>query len=170
MEPPTRHIDDLELPEWFGKRRPTIWPEHVSLLDVDCFEIRPARCVLATTRHRLHGTMHYSTGIFVLFDDCYWLLQLEIEEREDVDEREGAVAQRILKGNAAANAAIDIFDPYDRQWDGIVPVEDDPLTRMRLLVTRLRDSIRLNGGLAALEPFAPGGRDRRLGDPHPSPG
>ena len=41
----------------------------------------------------------------------------------DVGQREGAVAQRILKGNAAANAAIDIFDPYDRQWDGM-PVEE----------------------------------------------
>jgi hypothetical protein len=40
-----------------------------------------------------------------------------------VGQREGAVAQRILKGNAAANAAIDIFDPYDRQWDGM-PVEE----------------------------------------------
>jgi len=170
---PTRHIGALELPEWFGRHRPTIWPEHILLLEVDCFEIGPARCVLATTRHRLQGTIHYSTGIFVLFNDCYWLLQLEVEEREDVGEREGAVAQRILDRNAAANTPIDFFDPYDRQWDGIVPIEDDPLTRIRLLVTRLRDSIRLDGGLAALEPFAPGGpagRGRRGGDPHPSPG
>ena len=104
-----------------------------------------------------------------MFNQCYWLLQLEVEEGDDVGEREGAVAQRILNRNAAADTPIDLFDPYDRQWDGIVPIVDDPLTRMRLLVTRLRDSIRLNGGLAALEPFAPGGRGRRGGDPHPGP-
>jgi TPR repeat protein len=169
VQSPTRPIDGLDLPEWFGRHRPTVWPEHILLLDVDCFEIGPARCVLATTRHRLHETIHYSTGIFVLFNQCYWLLQLQVEEGDDVGEREGAVAQRILNRNAAADTPIDLFDPYDRQWDGIVPIEDDPLTRMRVLVTRLRDSIRLNGGLAALEPFAPGGRGRRGGDPHPGP-
>ena len=79
------------------------------------------------------------------------------------------MAQRILNRQAAADTPIDLFDPYDRQWDGIVPIEDDPLTRMRLLVARLRDSIRLHGGLAALEPFAVGGHGRRGGDPHPGP-
>ena len=73
----------------------------------------------ATTRHRLHETIHYSTGIFVLFNQCYWLLQLEVEEGEDVGEREGAVAQRILNRQAAADTPIDLLDPCThRQWDG----------------------------------------------------
>ena len=49
VQSPTRPIDGLDLPEWFGRHRPTVWPEHILLLDVDCFEIGPARCVLATT-------------------------------------------------------------------------------------------------------------------------
>jgi TPR repeat protein len=157
VETPNQNIDDLDLPEWFGRHRPTELPELITLLEVVCFEIAPARCVEAMTRHRLHGVIHYSTGIFILFSECFWLLQLEVDELEAVGEREGAVAHRILDRHVTAGSPIDDFDPYDRQWDGIVPIDHDPLTRMRLLVPRLRDSIRLGGRLSGLAPFAPDG-------------
>jgi hypothetical protein len=156
LESPSVTIEELELPDWFGRNRPTVSPELINLLEVACFEIPPARCVLAMTRHRLHGAVHYSTGIFLLFGDCFWLLQLDVEERAGVGAREGAVAHRILGRNAAAATPLDLFDPYDRQWDGIVAIEEDPLTRLRLLVTRLRDSISLHERLDGLQPFAPG--------------
>ena len=120
---PTCPIDELELPEWFGRHRPTVWPEHILLLDVDCFEIGPARCVLATTHSG--STRRFTTPpeSSSCSNQCYWLLQLEVEEGDDVGEPEGAVAQRILNRTASADSPIDIFDPYDRQWDGIVPIE-----------------------------------------------
>jgi Flp pilus assembly protein TadD len=157
VESPIQDIDELDLPEWFGRHRPTEFPELITLLEVVCFELAPARCVEAVTRHRLHGVIHYSTGIFILFSECFWLLQLEVDELESVGEREGAVAHRILDRQVVAGSPLDTFDPYERQWDGIVPIDRDPLTRMRLLVPRLRDSIRLGGRLSGLVPFAPAG-------------
>jgi Flp pilus assembly protein TadD len=154
MESPSLSIDDLDLPEWFGRHRPLELPEHIRLLEIECFEIRPAQCVLAMTRHRMHGVIHYSAGLFILFRDCFWLLQLEVVEQDAVGEREGAVAHRILERHEAAESPIDAFDPYDRQWDGMVPIEDDPLTRMRLLALELRESIALGPRLLGLEPFA----------------
>jgi hypothetical protein len=47
------------------------------------------------------------------------------------------------------------FDPYDRKWDGFVALEDDPLTRMRVLVAQLRASIMLGTNLLKLEPLVP---------------
>jgi TPR repeat protein len=157
MESPTQNIEDLDLPEWFGRHRPTQAPELIKLLEIECFEIQPAQCVLAMTRHRMRGVIHYSAGLFILFRQCFWLLQLQVEEHEALGEREGAVAHRILDRNVTAASPIEDFNPYDRQWDGIVPIEDDPLTRMRLLVARLRKSITLGDHLAELEPFAPTG-------------
>jgi Flp pilus assembly protein TadD len=157
VDSPTQDIDAIDLPEWFGRHRPTEFPELISLLEVECFALAPARCVQAMTRHRLHGVIHYSTGIFILFSECFWLLQLEVDELEAVGEREGAVAHRILDRHLGGASPIGTFDPYDRQWDGLVPVEHDPLTRMRLLVPRLRDSITLGGRLSGLVPFAPSG-------------
>jgi hypothetical protein len=57
------------------------------------------------------------------------------------------------KSNESADSMIEEFDPYHRQWDGIIPVKDDPLTRMRLLVSRLRNSIEFRNDVNDLETF-----------------
>ncbi len=85
------------------------------------------------------------------------MLWLELEEDELVGEREGAVARHILELNAA-EALIKEFNPYERRWDGLVALEDDPLTRMRVLVVELRASIMLGNELAELERFTPEGK------------
>jgi len=61
------------------------------------------------------------------------MLQLEIEEDADLGEREGAVARRILDENLGEEFPTIDFNPYERRWDGMLPIEDDPLTRLRLL-------------------------------------
>jgi Flp pilus assembly protein TadD len=154
---PGLSVDRLDVTDWIWSHVPRRIPEQISLLETACFEIPPARCVLAVTRHRLQGSVHYTTGLFVLFSTCFWLLKLSVEEHENVGEREGAVARRILERSAGAEIPGDDFDPYDRQWDGIVPIEDDPLTRMRMLVDRLRSSICFAGPVAGFDPFAPTG-------------
>src|SRR6202035_1200704 len=58
IEAPSFTIEDLDLPEWFGKLSTDV-PEQISLLDVECFEIQPAQCVLAMQRHRIHSNVHY---------------------------------------------------------------------------------------------------------------
>jgi TPR repeat protein len=152
---PGARLDELTLPDWIWSHVPTEIPEQISMLEIACFEVRSARCVLAVSRHRLHGTVRYSAGLFVLFGSCFWLLKLSIEEHEIVGEREGAVARQFLERSLASEFPLGEFDPYDRRWDGIVPIEDDPLTRMRILVDQLRESITFGDRVAGLEPFAP---------------
>jgi hypothetical protein len=150
---PTFRLDDLpqDIREWL----PAGLPEQVSLLEMELFEIGPAKCVLATTRPRVNDEVHYMGSLTILFAECFWSLTVDIEEDELlVGEREGAVVRSILEGSTTAESSADEFDPYDRRWDGLVPLEHDPLTRVRLLMGRLRDSIQLGEELLELEPFA----------------
>jgi hypothetical protein len=151
VESPSFDIEEFELPEWLGTAT-TILPEQTNLLEIECFAIEPAKCVAMTVRRRIHGKVHYGSTIFLLFDECSWMLQLEIEEDANLGEREGAVARHILDGNLSV--PIVDFNPYERRWDGMVPIEHDPLTRLRLLVTSLCDSIQLVDRVALLTPFS----------------
>lgn len=47
------------------------------------------------------------------------------------------------------------FNPYEQKWDGIIPIENDPLTRLRVLVRQLKESMTLGGNLVELDPFLP---------------
>ena len=154
MKSPTFRLEDV--PEQIRRFAPKELPEQVSLLEIELFEIQTAKCVQIANRHRSHGHVHYSAAITVLFAECFWNFALEIDEDEVlVGAREGAVAQRIMERTTTLESSTDEFDPYDRQWDGIVPLENYPLTRIRLLVARLRNSIQLRSEVLNLEPFAP---------------
>jgi hypothetical protein len=110
--------------------------------------------VLIETRHRAQGHVHYSTTVSVLFAECFWSLGLEVHDDDPlVGEREGAVACHILDGATTLETPVIDLSPYDRKWDGIVPLEHDPLARMRELVARLRDSITLNREVLGFKPF-----------------
>ncbi len=140
VDAPSFRIDELLLEE-LQKYVPKEIPEQNSLLEIDVFAVDPAKCIVVTTRHRTHDKVHYASGVVVLFAECFWTLGLEMTEDEPVGEREGAVARRILEGGAVAEVLAGEFDPYDRRWDGLVPLEHDPLSRLRVLATRLRESI-----------------------------
>ena len=79
-------------------------------------------------------------------------LGIEVEEDQIVGEREGGVARQLLEGSVE-EGLLKEFDPYSRKWDGLVALEDGPLTRMRVLVAQLRASIMLGTNLLELEPF-----------------
>ncbi len=113
-----------------GTSRPVL-----SVLEVDCFDIPPAKCVMTEARYRIHDRVNYSAKILILFAECFWVLGLEQEEGEVIGEREGAVARHILQENAGAALSME-FDPYERRWDGLLALENDPLTRMRVLVAK----------------------------------
>ena len=155
LESPSFSLEE-DIPEQLRRYFPAELPEQVSPLEIECFEILPAKCVLIENRHRIHDHVHYSTGIMILFADRIWALGLEVEEDQIVGEREGAVARHLLEGNVE-EALGEEFNPYDRRWDGLVALEDDPLTRMRVLVAQLRASITLGNTLLDLEPFEPSG-------------
>ncbi len=132
------------------------FPEDVRIVDLELFQVPPAKCVLMINRHRSHGSVHYSAGFLILFAECFWGLMLELEENDDVGIREGAVARAHLE-LPPEEVVETTFDPYDRKWDGIVPLENDPLARLRILASRLRDSINLHGAALDLAPFSPEG-------------
>lgn len=135
--------------------RTSEFPQQTALLDVESFEVVPAKCVVMENRHRSHERVHYSTGMMILFAACFWVIAVDVEEEKaTVGERESSVARYLLESGAAEDSP-GTFNPYDRRWDGLVPIEHDPLTRMRLLTARLRTSIRLGAGTSQLEPFAP---------------
>ena len=144
-----------DLPESFQPYLPAELPEQVSLLGLDLFEVSSAKCVAMTTRHRAHGHVHYAAGIMVLFAECFWLVGIELEEGPVVGEREGAVARAVLDEGPSGSGLLPSFDPYETRWDGIVPLEDDPLARLRILLARLRASITLGDAMADLPPFVP---------------
>jgi len=148
---PTFQRDDL--PDAVQKYVPTELPEQTSLLDVDVFEVGPAKCTQMISRHRDHGEVHYASSISVMFAECFWVLGIELIEGAAVGEREGAVARSVLE--AGPDTTLPEFDPYDRKWDGMIPIEDDPLTRLRVLTQQLRDSITLGDNLSGLDPFVP---------------
>ena len=144
-----------DLPESLQPYLPDELPEQVSLLDLDLFEVSWAKCVQMVTRHRTYGHVHYASGVMVLFAECFWMVGIELVESEFVGEREGAVANALLAESLPGSGQLPAFDPYERRWDGIVPLEDDPLARLRILVNRLQESLALGGALSDLPPFVP---------------
>jgi hypothetical protein len=155
-ESPDFSLEELQRrPEWSGPLWSVIYPEQLEVLDVETFALHQAKCVLLTTRQRVHDKVLYSTGIFILFKQCFWVLRIDVYEEGPSGEREGAVAHHILDGSTAQSPTAP-FDPYDPQWDGIVPIEHDPLVRVRLLARRLKESIDVSGIGSQMEVFAPG--------------
>jgi len=51
------------------------------------------------------------------------------------------VARAVLAASDGVDVIGTTFNPYEQKWDGIVPIEIDPLTRVRFLVKELRSSI-----------------------------
>jgi TPR repeat protein len=125
----------------------------ITVLDVECFEVGPAKCILHVFRRFRAAGAAYVAGIMVLFAECCWVLSIELGEGSEIGKREGEVARHVMEGLESPSGAE--LDPYDGRWDGIVALEDDPLTRTRLLADRLRDSIQLSGRVAELAPFVP---------------
>jgi hypothetical protein len=83
------------------------------------------------------------------------MLGLEIKEEEDVGKREGAIAKVMLDSIVNGVEVIGNFDPYESKWDGLLPIEEDPLTRVRLLSAQLRRSILFKEKTQLLEVFEP---------------
>ena len=72
----------------------------------------------------------------------------------EVGEREGAVARKIMD-DAVDPVPLSEFDPNESKWDGIVPLEKDPLSHLRILASRLTESINLYTEVACQAPFIP---------------
>jgi hypothetical protein len=155
LESPSFDARNFELPDELSYIDPSMLPSQMSPLEVDCFLIEGAKCVFVLTRHRASDTVGYTAMIFILFDVCFWLLAIEMDERDYVGKREGAVARIVLDSIEPDDVSGATFDPYDRTWDGLLLIENDPLTQIRSLADALRESIRLSESIVQLAPFNP---------------
>ena len=108
---PTFRLEDFWVPEGAEGTSPAK-AQQMTLLDFECFEIPPAKIVLAMSRHRMHDTGFFATSITVLFNRRFWVIQLELEEHELVGEHEGAVVRHLLDEPPKFEDADREFDPY----------------------------------------------------------
>jgi hypothetical protein len=147
-------VADLEVPEQFGKFDLTMIGQ-TSLLEVESFKVGHAKCIGVLTRHRSEEEIHFAFATFVIFQDRFWMLGIELVDEALAGKREGEVARLLLDQIEPVEVSEQKFDPYERKWDGLIPIEDDPLTRIHILSLELRNSIRLGEPTHSLEPFVP---------------
>ena len=146
--------DLVEEGSYYGFDVPRVLPTQALLIDCTVYPIDEVPCVEMVLRTRISSAVHFTSNTFVLFANSFWVLQIDVREQEPIGEREGSVAHVVLETRATPDTAL-TFDPYDKQWDGLVPVESDPLTRLRSLSMRLRKSISLGDQALCLERFDP---------------
>jgi hypothetical protein len=155
LQSPSFDIASLDLEEYLGKINSASMPSQVTLIELDCFLHEGVKCVSSISRHRMKGHVHFLSSTLALFKSCFYLIGIEVEEGEEVGEREGAVAQLALTTSNGGELDEVSFDPYDRRWDGLIPIDKDPLARLRILATHLRRSIHFGEYTASMEPFDP---------------
>lgn len=153
VESKTFSVGNLEGMEELQRCFPNQLPDQTSLLDVEVFAVSRARCIATTTRNRFQDVVVYTTTTMVLFEKCFWLLTLEIKENQLVGEREGAVIRYLLQNVKSLDEREPMFDPYDRKWDGLIPLKQDPLSQLRVIGLQLRNSISLSNLTDDLEPY-----------------
>ncbi len=150
-------LDDLlEDSARYGLQIPNALPTQQLLLDCTVYPRGEARCIEVVMRSRTNGDVHFTSSTFVTFATSFWVLQLDVREEDPIGEREGAAARAMLEARPDLPAGELEFDPYDPQWDGVVPVESDPLTRLRSLTAQLRQSITIGEEALGLDRFDPG--------------
>jgi TPR repeat protein len=140
---PTFDSNQLDIPEEFGLVNIDAMPKQVSLLDVGRFKISGANCLAIVSRHRMHDAVHYSSATLICLPVCTWILTIELEEAELVGAREAAVARLEMDDGDLLLSQIDGSDPYDPKWDGLIALNDDPLTSILKMTSVLRQSIAL---------------------------
>jgi TPR repeat protein len=129
--------------------------EQTTLLEIECFEIDGVKALSSLSRVRKRGEVHYGALLMLLFAPCFWTFLVDLEELAPVGAREGAVVRALLDGDDLAEVPEVDFDPYERRWDGLLPIEADPLSRLRILARELRDSITISEEAKRLAPFSP---------------
>ena len=148
---PSFDVGDLEIPEEFGKLDTEHFPKQSSLLELERFELNNAKCLFTITRHRMQEVIHYASATMICFAECFWLLGIELDEQELVGAREAAVARFEIDARDSGLPESGGSDPYDSKWDGLIPIEDDPLTRIRQLTKILLKSLALGETARRLE-------------------
>jgi len=139
---------DLELSEPLAKLHPAVL-EHIKLLELEFFEIPPAKCVLTMMRGQAQGHNLYSTNIQVLFAERFWGIELAMKHDADsVEAGEDAIGSAKSNDSPKLDSGVDLSEGPCGETS-----EQDPVTHMRLLAQRLRDSITFEPEVLSLKPF-----------------
>ena len=125
-----------------------------SLIDVGVTSIQGVPTVAVTSRQGYEGKFRFGTTLMVSFKTCFWTLRIEVEETDPIGEREGAVFRSVLEQSSTIDDPAVVVDPYDRRWDGLIPLESDPLSRLRVLVGGIISSMQFGPMVSQLEPFS----------------
>jgi hypothetical protein len=123
------------------------------LIAVGVTSIQGVPTVAVTSRQGYEGKFRFGTTLMVLFKTCFWTLRIEVEESDPIGEREGAVFRSVLDQSSKMVDPAAVVDPYDRRWDGLIPLESDPLSRLRVLVGGIISSLQFGPMVSQLEPF-----------------
>jgi hypothetical protein len=130
--------DDNKLDKYFHSQI-----EKLYLLDFEYSEMDVARIIRLTTRQWTVNKISFETSIFVFAEAATWMIKVGILEMGHVGDREGAVAAKFLQGAQDIRVLESFFNPYEAKWDGILPIEHDPLTRVRFHSGLVMKSLRL---------------------------
>ena len=129
--------------------------QELTPLDVECFLIGNAKCVHVLTRHRVSDVVGYSATIFLLFSDRFWTVGIGVNDPDFAGERE----ERLLGSCSISSNWVTLRTRrlilMTRHGIGIIPRENDALSKIRKLASGLRESIVLGAEVLNLEPFQP---------------
>lgn len=125
------------------------------LVDVAVYSYRSATITMATIRS-VQG-MHpiYFSSVHILFANRFWVLRVEIIDDEHHNERELAALDSTLALSDDITALEESPPLYSRYFDGLVPLDQDPVARIRKLTDALARSIDLPDAVLAQEPYRP---------------
>ena len=128
-------------------------PSLNSLIDVEVASLQGVPTVAITSRQRFEGKIHFGTTLLIMFKTCFWTLRVEAEDPDPIGEREGAVFRAVLDESSEFDDPAEVVDPYERRWDGLIPLESDPLRRLRVLTGGIVSTIQFGPMVSHLDPF-----------------
>jgi hypothetical protein len=138
-----------------GPRRSAPAPpvlDECRLLDVEVRSVASVRSVIAVVRMREAARTSFQSTVFIPFARCFWTLQVGLFG-VDSSLRERMVEDLVLNHPSVDPFDVTSFDPDHHYWDGIAPIERDPVAQLRQLTRALEHSVRLGPEVAGLEPF-----------------
>jgi hypothetical protein len=118
-------------------------PQSSDLIDVS-LHIHDSSTITTAIVRAVQG-MHpiYYSSVHILFAQRFWVLRLEIIDDEHHTERETVALVSTLTSSDDLTELEESPPLYSRYFDGVVPLESDPVARIRKLTDRLTRSIQL---------------------------
>jgi hypothetical protein len=116
---------------------------HSELIDVTLHTYATATIAIAIVRTQDPPDLIYYSTVHVLFANRFWVLRLEVVDDEHHTSRETAVLSAMLASSDDLDSFAESPGLFSRFYDGMVPLERDPVARIRRLTDRLVRSLEI---------------------------